>query len=119
MRTVASEVESRGVRGQAGSGSRSATTRKVRLRRLALEGLEARTLLATIPAATVSAQVDVSNNPGGTGAQETSPSIAYDPNSPQDMVAVWTIDSANFTLNNGQTTIFAQVAYSTNAGSSW
>src|SRR4051812_14207862 len=119
MRTVASEVETRGVRGQADSGSRSAAARKVRLRRLALGGLEARTLLAVLPAATVTGQIDVSG--ASPRANETAPSIAIDPNSPQDMVAVWTIDSmpGQNTLSGGQTNVYVQAAYSTNSGQSW
>src|SRR4051794_21073317 len=49
MRTAAFEFGSRESRGQVRMGSRSTALRKARLRALALESLEARTLLATLP----------------------------------------------------------------------
>ncbi len=53
MRTGASDISSRGFRGQGRQGARLKFTRKTRLRRAFLESenLESRTLLATIPAA--------------------------------------------------------------------
>jgi len=55
MRTVASENESQGARGQGrlGSRSRSAAIRKTRLRSSMIESLEDRTLLAVLPPITV------------------------------------------------------------------
>ena len=68
--------------------------RKGRPRLVELEGLESRTLLATIPAATPTAgPLNLSNltgNVGGnTAAAESSTQVAVDPNDPSKLVAVW------------------------------
>ena len=64
MRTVASEVENAEVDGAVRSRSRSVAARKSRLRRVALEGLEARTLLSVLPAATPGTPINISNAAG-------------------------------------------------------
>src|SRR5262249_37607894 len=117
MRTVASENESQGARGPGRPGARAAAIRKSRLRGMGLERLEPRTLLAGLPAATGTAPLQVSRNPGN----DSKPSIEIDPRNPLDQVAVWTrsTTNANDNLNNGQTTVFTEAAFSTNGGASW
>ncbi len=124
MGTAASERDSRGARGQNRSGTRTAVIRRSRLRGLVVESLETRTLLAVIPQVSASAPIDISNSGGlvtnARNGNQTAPSVAIDPTNPQDMVAVWVTDSVQFPApNNGQTTIFVQGAFSTNAGKSW
>ncbi len=78
----------------------------------ALEYLEPRTLLATIPAATVLSRNDLSNARG----DESSPSIAVDPANPQKLVAVWVRNDPSL---GGDTKVLVQGAYSTNGGANW
>jgi hypothetical protein len=96
MRTGASDVPSRGLRGQVRADARLKKTRKTRLRRAFLESefLEPRTLLATIPAATPTGGVqsltglfDVT-----TSGNANSPTVTIDPANPQTLVAVWGVD---------------------------
>ena len=102
------------VKHRAGSAGRS------RRRRRALEALEPRTLMAVLPAVTVTGQVQISGiaNPPG---NETSPSVAIDPTDPTKLVAVWTRDDPAHPLanSNGQTTIYVDGAYSTDSGATW
>ncbi len=70
-----------------GSTTRSSTAaRKARLRRMTLESLEPRTLMAVLPPALVQNQVNISNQTTG---QESSPSIAVNPLNSLQAVAVW------------------------------
>src|SRR4051812_4558712 len=115
MRTVASENQSQGTRGRGRPGARSAALRKSRLRGMVLEALESRTLLATLPAATVNGQVQVSASQGN----ESAPTVAIDPNIPLDMVSVWTRNDPAHTINNGQTAVFIEGAFSSDAGLTW
>ena len=112
MRSERSEVGSKGGRVRPKNGSRRGPIRSSQLRRLALEGLETRTLLATtqvnllpqsvLPAATVesNSQYDIStqspinpNSPNTSGGTEndSSPSIVVDQNNPLKMAATWTL----------------------------
>jgi subtilisin-like proprotein convertase family protein len=116
MRPEAPAVESPTVRPRR-PGSHPRPDRKDRRRRVALEGLEPRTLMAVLPPATVTGQIDISASP--TNGHETAPSIAIDPVSPQKLVAVWTHDTPNANINGGQTSVFVEGAYSTNAGQTW
>jgi len=93
---------------------RSADTNS-RLRTLALEPLEARTLMAVLPPVTVNGQVDIS---GGTGNDNT-PTVTIDPNDPQKLVAVWTRNDPGRAMNNGQTAVFVEGAYTVNGGQNW
>ena len=67
--------------------------RKARLHLAELEGLESRTLLATIPAATATAgPQNLSNlvgDVGGINASQSSSTVAIDPTDPSKLVAVW------------------------------
>jgi hypothetical protein len=94
------------------SGSRLPAARKRSRRRVALEGLEPRTLLATLPAATILNRVDVSN---GTG-DESTPSIAINPANPQILAAAWV---RNDPSRGGGNTVLVEAAFSTNGGASW
>jgi large repetitive protein len=112
MRAVASEIDTLKARAGSRPGNRSAKLRKTRLRQMALEALETRALMATIPGAVVTNQVDVSNS----GGNQSSPSIAVDPTNPLNVVSVWTRIDPN--LAPGPTVI-TEGAYSTNGGGSW
>src|SRR4051812_43029786 len=96
--------------------------RKARLRRLALETLEERALMAGLPAPLATgATVDISNPNNNLTGNESAPSIAIDPANPQKMVAVWTRhDPGNLGGING-TSIQSVIrgAVSTNGGASW
>src|SRR5947209_8683470 len=86
MRAVESVIDTPKVRRGSRPGVRSAHLRRTRLRNLALESLESRTLLATVPAAIVTSTLDISNS----GGNQSSPSIAVDPTNQNDLAAVWT-----------------------------
>jgi large repetitive protein len=96
--------------------SRRRASRRSALRRSALAArvfeLESRLLLSTLPASLIGATTQVFKT--GTGNQ-SSPSIAVDPNNAEKMVATWvTLDP---TQNNGNT--FVQFAISNNGGATW
>ncbi len=98
------------------ASARRRASRRGALRRTALDArifeLEPRTLMATLPASLIGAPNQVFQT--GTGNQST-PSIAIDPNNPQKMVATWeTLDPSQ---NNGNS--FIQFAISTNGGTTW
>src|SRR5689334_19902114 len=103
MRSQASEIKGKGTSGRSLFGSRRGAERKSALRRLALEGLEPRTLLATGPQALIAQTplsnlpspsvpqgnipIDVSepfgtNGPSSQTSNENTPSIAVDKNNP-------------------------------------
>jgi len=119
MRADAYGVVGSKVRAGSGSGVRAARIRKSRLRGLALEALESRTLLATLPPVTTTSRTPVSTLSGNANT----PSIAIDPNNPMKMVAVWVRNDPQNPLhvgtNGGPTPVYAQAAYSTDGGNSW
>ena len=95
-----------------------------------MEGLESRTLLATIPAAAApivdGAPVGptnlstLANNIGGVNASESSSVVAVDPVDPSKLVAVWIDnDPTLFTDTDGTIESVLEAAYSTNAGANW
>jgi subtilisin-like proprotein convertase family protein len=92
-----------------------------RQRQHALEQLEPRTLLATIPAAITAAQPNLSGGVNRESSNESSPSIAVSQANPLLLSAVWTRhDPGNlgFTPTVAiQTTV--QGAFSNNGGQSW
>jgi len=112
MRAVAPEIAPSNARDASRSGPRSARLRRSRLRVAALESLEPRTLLATIPAALVTFRQAVAPS----GGNQSSPSIAVDPTNVQNLAAVWT--RFDPTLAPAQTER-VEGAYSTNGGASW
>ena len=95
--------------------SRRTPGHKSRLGDLALESLERRALMAVLPPVTVTGQLNIS---GGSGNQ-VSPSVAIDPNNPQKLVSVWVDDNPANAMNNGQTPVFIQGAFTINGGQSW
>ncbi len=88
------------------------TSRKASLQRLALESLEPRTLLATLPAPTVSLLSNISGSVGN----ESTPSIVINKHDPSKMVAVWTRSDPTL---SGVTKVVAEGAYSTDGGTTW
>src|SRR5436309_1066764 len=125
MRAVASEIDPSKARVGARPGARSARLRKTRLRNLALESLEARELLATVPALVQDTTARTASlfSPPGTGSVSNT-SIAIDPAHPNKMVAVWQRnDPSNPRPAAGGTSVtvpvFVQAAYSTNGGVNW
>ena len=94
MRTGTSDILSQGHSGRLRLNARLRRARKSQNYRIDLEGLESRTLLATIPAATptTAAPTDISSlmgNVGGVNASESSSVVAVDPLDPSKLVAVW------------------------------
>jgi subtilisin-like proprotein convertase family protein len=79
---------------------------------LNLEALEDRTLPSVIPAATVTANLNISP----TGGNHSAPTVAVDPVNPQNMVTVYTRNDPN--LGAAQPVV-VEAAYSTDGGSSW
>ena len=126
MRTGASDVPSRGLRGQVRPDARLKKTRKTRVRRSMLESdfLEPRTLLATIPGATAAAAPQnissLFGNVGGLVANQSSVQVAVDPQNPQKMVATWVDnDPTMLAITLGTIGGVIEAAYSTNAGQVW
>ena len=121
MRTGSSDILFRGHRSRSRVDTRLKKTRKPRDYRIELEGLESRTLLATIPAAVVTgAPMNLSSafgNAGGLTTNESSSTVAIDPLNPLKMVTVWqdndpalvtpflvqTVLEGAYTINGGQT----------------
>ena len=112
MRAVAPEIAPSNARDDSRSGPRSARLRRSRLRVAALESLEPRTLLATIPAALVTLRQAVAPS----GGNQSSPSISVDPTNVQNLAAVWTRLDPNLAPSQTQR---VEGAYSTNGGASW
>ena len=121
MRTGSSDIQLRGHRDRSRWNSRLLEARKSRQYRFDLEGLEVRTLLATIPPAipTSSPLVNLSQPMGnGPGAQEDSPLVVVDPLNPQKIVSVWVNnDTADIPFPGPQ--VFVEGDYSVNGGQSW
>ena len=121
MRTGASDILFRERRDQNRPESRLAKARKSRHYRIDLEGLEARTLLATIPAVTptTSTPINLSASQGNGGAaQEDSPLVEVDPLDPLKIVSIWVNnDTADIPVPGPQ--VFVEGEYSINGGQSW
>jgi hypothetical protein len=120
MRTGSSDILSRGHRGRNRLDARLKNARKSRPCSFDLEGLECRTLLATIPAATASGTaVNLTNfNDVTTQGNANSPTVAVDPYDSQKLLAVWGVDLS--TLSPVPfTNAVVEGAYSNNGGTSW
>src|SRR5436305_1927059 len=120
MRTGASDSQARGHRGRMHPETRLKRVRKTRLRRIELEGLESRTLLATIPGATATGGlVPLTNLSTVTDNGNTNnPTVAIDPYDSQKLIAVWGRDLS--TLSPApQTTAIVEGAYSADGGANW
>src|SRR3954454_23018190 len=96
MRPESSEVGTKGSRVRPHTGSRRGPARHSMLRRLALEGLEARTLLATSPVSlsTLTPATLLASSNKAISAQrgnESAPTIAVDQNNPLKLAATWSV----------------------------
>ncbi|QDV39602.1 Ig-like domain-containing protein [Tautonia plasticadhaerens] len=97
--------------------SSSSQVRRARSRRAVLEWLEPRALLATVPTPVVFDPVNISSSDFSVddNSDESSPSIAVDPNNPLRVAAVWT----RWDTDPDPDFIGVEGAYSTNGGASW
>ena len=97
------------------------------LRRLALEGLERRELMSTVPSA---AQVQgaagnlvdsnrFATSPFTSAANDSSPSVAIDPSDPSKLVSAWVTYDPAHPIDNGQVTSVVESAYSIDGGKTW
>ena len=128
MRTGSSDIQFQGHRGRIRPDARPKKARKSRNPWFDLEGLESRTLLATIPAATVATingtattPVNLTSFPDATatvGGNANSPTVMVNPYDSQQVVAVWAVDISNLSPTP-QTTSIIEAAVSTNAGTTW
>src|SRR3954451_2174658 len=114
MRSEPAKMGTKGTRGRTLRGPRRGLARNSMLRRIALEALEPRTLMAVLPTPTVlpNSQVDISNSRG----DESSPTIAIDQLNPNKLAAVWV---RNDPLLAPGRTVFVEMAVSTDAGQTW
>src|SRR5690348_138034 len=119
MGTGASGSSRRGPRDGNRLAPRPVRIRKAR-RRVELEGLESRTLLATLPAAVTSGAIQGLTNFVDVTKQGNamSPTVAVNPANSRDLVAVWGVDISTLSPVPHTTAIF-DGAYSTDGGSSW
>ena len=94
MRTGSSNVRSLGHRSRTRLNERLKNGRKARFRWLDLDGLESRTLLATIPAATATgAAMNLTGlSSVTTNGNANSPAVVIDPYDSQKLFAVWSVD---------------------------
>ena len=113
------EVVSQGRRGRQRLSAHRRDVRKARAQWTDLEGLESRTLLSTIPAATATGvPINLSQSQGNSGvANESSPIVAVDPTDTQKIVAVWVNSDPNIPSPSPNVTI--EGAYSTDGGQTW
>ena len=136
MRTGSSDFLSLGRRGRMGQKAQHRRNRKSRDYRIDLEGLEARTLLATTPAVTATG-VPVALNPFGiqqpfdgqqtnfpfgnvtTSGNANSPAVAIDPYDPSKLFAVWGVDLSTLTPPLPITTAIVEGAFSSDGGTTW
>ena len=121
MRTGSSEIVFRGHRNQRRLDSKQRNSRRLREYRFDVEGLESRTLLATIPGpvATSTPLANLSlTMDNGPGAQEDSPVVAVDPLDPEKVISVWVNnDTADIAAPTPQ--VFLEGEYSVNNGQTW
>lgn len=115
MRRLPTEVKSQGDGGAARLGMRAlAAAKRSRLRRLTMESLEERALMATNPVSVASGQVAITNNGKNSNTNDSSPFIAIDPLDPLKMVTVYTDRNTNNTPN-----VQTRASFSNNGGVSW
>ena len=119
MRTGASDVSSRGFRGQIRPDVRLKRSRKTRLHRAFLdtEFLESRTLLAVIPAAIASGPIDTVGIGTSNVANTSSPVVAIDPLDPSKLAAVWVNNDTKLTTPGAVVTVDG--AFSIDGGANW
>jgi hypothetical protein len=115
----------RGNRGRIRPDARGRRVRGSRLRRIDLEGLEPRTLLATIPAAAATAPpVNLSSlmgNAGGLTTSENSTTVAIDPTNPSKIVAAWVDNDPSLGITGPPYAVQSvlEVVYTINGGQTW
>src|SRR5580693_8568645 len=90
MRRQPNELKTKGTRVQSREGSRRAEAKRSQLRRLMLEGLEERTLMATAPLPIVTGQASITTNQATSTGNDSTPFVAVDPVNPLKMVMVYT-----------------------------
>ncbi|MDB5350556.1 MAG: regulatory domain of in-like proprotein convertase [Planctomycetota bacterium] len=96
---------------------RVASASRERLRRLALDALEPRTLMAVLPPPIVQTRTDISGTPA---SNDDSPSITVDPLDPLRAVAVWTRHNDAFPLElPAQYNSLGEAAYTIDGGTTW
>jgi subtilisin-like proprotein convertase family protein len=122
MRTGSSDILSQGHSGRTRLDARLRKARKSRSYQIDLEGLESRTLLATIPAAAVvpgTSPVSLSALQGnGPNANESSPLVVVDPSNPDKIVSIW-VDNDTPDIIAPQTQVFVEGDYSIDGGQTW
>jgi subtilisin-like proprotein convertase family protein len=127
MRTGSSDVLFQRHRGKSRLGTRLKKARKSQHGWIDLEGLEARTLLATIPAAAPTLVNGVPQPPVDlTGLSDVttdgdahSPMVAVDPYDSQKIFAVWGVDGSQVVPTPGPPTAIIEGAFSSDGGVSW
>jgi subtilisin-like proprotein convertase family protein len=88
--------------------------RSSRHRPIGVEGLESRTLLATIPAAVATGPAINLSNLNNVGFEYgDSPVVAVNPYSPKELVAVWVVDVPALAVS------FVEGGFSTDGGATW
>jgi hypothetical protein len=122
MRTGSSDILSSGRNGRSSLDARLRRARRSRSYRIDLEGLEARTLLATIPAASIvsgTSPVSLSAlQANGASATESSPLVVVDPLNPEKIVSVW-VNSDPVDIIAPQTQVYIEGNYSIDGGETW
>ena len=121
MRAVATEVETSKSGGVSTRGSRLGRIRKSKLRNLALESLETRQLLSTVPAP-AQAQTPVSMFTSSTTGSVNSTAVAIDPAHPNIMVSVFEVNNPGgtpYTNSFGNDSVYVEARISTDGGKTW
>ena len=115
----------RGNRGRLRPDARRKKVRSSRFRRIDLEGLESRTLLATIPAAAATALPanlsSLMGNAGGLTTSENSATVEVDPTNPSKIVALWIDNDPSLGITGPPYAVqsILEGVYTINAGQTW
>ena len=115
----------RGNRGRLGPDARRKRIRSSRFRRIDLEGLESRTLLATIPAAAATGLPQnlssLMGNAGGLTPSENSTTVEVDPTDPSKIVALWIDNNPTLGVTGPPYAVQSVLegAYTINGGQTW
>ncbi len=127
MRTGSSDTLFQGHRGRTRRDARLKNGRKSQFRRLDLESLENRLLLATAPAAvattvngTALGPINLTSLTNVTTQGDTnSPTVAVDPYDSQKVFAVWGVDGSQIDPAVSAPTAVVEGAYSNDGGADW
>ena len=115
----------RGNRGRLRPDARRKKFRSSRFRQVDLEGLESRTLLATIPAAAATALPanlsSLMGNAGGLTTSENSATVEIDPTNPSKIVALWIDNDPSLGITGPPYAVqsILEGVYTINAGQTW